>query len=214
MESLELPEDPADHLADLARTLDETYREVIIRLPDSASVSFDDEGRLHLGSREADPDPPSLDELRTRTSRLLPRVDLPEVLLEVADWTGYANAFESLTGGGSRLADLEVSVAALLVAQPCNTGLTPVASSSVPALAQDRLQHVDQNYLRTETIKAANKVLIEAQAKLPLARRWGGGFVASIDGMRFVVPIATVHARAEPEVLRTGHRGDVAQHDQ
>ena len=53
-------------------------------------MSFDDEGRLHLGSLEADPDPPSLDELRTRTSRLLPRVDLPEVLLEVADWTGYA----------------------------------------------------------------------------------------------------------------------------
>ena len=204
LESLELPEDPADHLADLARTLDETYREVIIRLPDSASVSFDDEGRLHLGSLETDPDPPSLDELRTRTSRLLPRVDLPEVLLEVADWTGYANAFESLAGGGSRLADLEVSVAALLVAQACNTGLTPVASSSVPALARDRLQHVDQNYLRTETIKAANKVLIEAQAKLPLARRWGGGFVASIDGMRFVVPIATVHARPNPRYFGRG----------
>ena len=204
LESLELPEDPADHLADLARTLDETYREVIIRLPDSASVCFDDEGRLHLGSLEADPDPPSLDELRIRTSRLLPRVDLPEVLLEVADWTGYANAFESLTGGGSRLADLEVSVAVLLVAQACNTGLTPVASSSVPALAQDRLQHVDQNYLRTETIKAANKVLIEAQAKLPLARRWGGGFVASIDGMRFVVPIATVHARPNPRYFGRG----------
>ncbi len=202
--SLELPEDPADHLADLARTLDETYREVINRLPDSASVSFDDQGRLHLGSLEADPDPPSLDELRTRTSRMLPRVDLPEVLLEVADWTGYTNAFESLTGGGSRLADLEVSVSALLVAQACNTGLTPVASSSVPALARDRLQHVDQNYLRTETIKAANKVLIEAQAKLPLARRWGGGFVASIDGMRFVVPIATVHARPNPRYFGRG----------
>ncbi len=204
LESLELPEDPADHLADLSQILDETYREVVDRLPERVSVSFDDEGRLHLGTLEAEPDPPSLKKLRALTNRMLPRVDLPQVLLEVADWTGYMSTFESLSGGGSRLRDLEVSVAALLVAQGCNTGLTPVVNSSVPALTRDRLLHVDQNYLRTETIKVANKVLIEAQAEVPLAQRWGGGFVASIDGMRFVVPIATVHARPNPRYFGRG----------
>jgi TnpA family transposase len=198
LESLDLPEDPGQHLDDLAALLDGTYREVAARLPEHTTVSFDEEGRLHLGKLEAEPEPPSLVELRNLTGRMLPAVDLPEVLLEVAEWTGYADAFESITGGGFRLGDLEVSLAALLVAQACNTGLTPVVSSEVPALTRNRLQHVDQNYLRTETIKAANAVLIEAQAKIPLARLWGGGLVASIDGMRFVVPIATVHARPNP----------------
>ncbi|MEM9596294.1 MAG: transposase, partial [Acidobacteriota bacterium] len=123
---------------------------------------------------------------------------------EVAEWTGYMGAFQSVTGGGSRLEDLEVSVAALLVAQACNTGLTPVTSTTFSPLTRDRLLHVDQNYLRTETIKAANKILIDSQAELPLVRRWGRGFVASIDGMRFVVPIATVHARPNPRYFGRG----------
>ena len=97
-----------------------------------------------------------------------------------------------------------MSIAALLVAQACNTGLTPVASTAVPALTRDRLLHVDQNYLRAETIRAANKVLIEAQAEIPLAQLWGGGLVASIDGMRLVVPIATVHARPNPRYFGRG----------
>ncbi len=50
----------------------------------------------------------------------------------------------------------------------------------VPALARDRLGHVDAHYLRTDTIKTANAVLTEAQARIPLANRRGGGHVASI----------------------------------
>jgi hypothetical protein len=37
---------------------------------------------------------------------MLPRVDLPEVLLEVFSWTGADQAFTSITGGETRLADL------------------------------------------------------------------------------------------------------------
>lgn len=33
---------------------------------------------------------------------------------------------------------------------------------------------------------------------MPLAQLWGGGLVASIDGLRFVVPVATVYAGASP----------------
>jgi TnpA family transposase len=35
---------------------------------------------------------------------------------------------------------------------------------------------------------------VNYHAKLPLAERWGGGEVASIDGLRFVVPRRTIHA--------------------
>jgi TnpA family transposase len=46
---------------------------------------------------------------------------------------------------------------------------------------------------------AANAVLVEAQSKITLAHSWGGGEVSSADGMRFVVPVRTVHASYNPK---------------
>ncbi|MBD8294060.1 Tn3 family transposase, partial [Klebsiella pneumoniae] len=43
------------------------------------------------------------------------------------------------------------------------------------------------NYLRAETITSANARLVDFQATLPLAQIWGGGEVASADGMRLCV---------------------------
>jgi len=70
------------------------------------------------------------------------------------------------------------------VAQACNIGLSPVIKNSVPALSRDRLSHLDQNYMRIETIKQANRLLIEAQADIPLACLWGGGLVAPYCSVR------------------------------
>ncbi|WP_327092461.1 transposase [Nonomuraea sp. NBC_01738] len=74
---------------------------------------------------------------------LLPRVDLPEVLVEAFAWTGADTAFTSITGGEARLGDLHVTIAALLVAHGCNIGYTPVIGSA-EALTRDRLSHVDR----------------------------------------------------------------------
>ncbi|WP_326830040.1 transposase [Streptosporangium sp. NBC_01810] len=41
----------------------------------------------------------------------------------------------------------------------------------------------------------ANVPLVEMQANLPLAQAWGGGLVAAVDGMRFVVPVPAAFAR-------------------
>jgi len=98
-------------------------------------------------------------------------------------------------------------VAAVLVAEACNIGLTPVTKASVAALTRDRLSHVDQNYVRAETIKAANANLIDYQATIPLAQVWGGGLVASADGMRFVVPVQTINAGPNPRYFGTGRGG-------
>jgi TnpA family transposase len=58
---------------------------------------------------------------------------------------------------------------------------------------------LDQHYLRPENYAAANAVFIEAQAAIGLAQTWGGGMVAAVDGMRFVVPVRTVDARPNPK---------------
>ncbi len=50
-------------------------------------------------------------------------------------------------------------------------------------------------YLSAETFSLANAPLIDARAGIPFARALGGGLVAAIDGMRFVVPVPSVYAR-------------------
>jgi len=68
----------------------------------------------------------------------------------------------------------------------------------VPALRRSRLSWVKQNFLRAETLTAANAALVAAQNAIPLARSWGGGEVASADGLRFVVPVRTIHSGPNP----------------
>jgi TnpA family transposase len=73
------------------------------------------------------------------------------------------------------------------------------------AVTRDRLSHVGQTYLRHATYRAANAALIAAQQSIGLASAWGGALVASIDGMRFVVPVPSVYARPNPKYF--GRRG-------
>ncbi|GAB2804601.1 Tn3-like element Tn3 family transposase [Streptomyces chlorus] len=202
--SLNLPAGAGEHLTARAALLDGTYREVAGRLPDNTQIVFDDDGRLHFAALEPEPEPASLLDLRAAVNAMLPRVDLPEVLLEVFSWTGADQAFTSVTGGEARLRDLPVTIAALLVAHGCNVGYTPVIGG-IDALKYGRLSHVDQTYLRLATYRAANATLIQTQASIGLAQAWGGGLVASVDGMRFVVPVPSVYARPNPKYF--GRRG-------
>jgi TnpA family transposase len=49
-----------------------------------------------------------------------------------------------------------------------------------------------------------NANLVSAQNQISLAHAWGGGEVASADGIRFVVPIRTVHAGPNPKYFGVG----------
>ena len=194
--TLSLPADPDALLAEHARALDAAYREVGGRLAANTEVSIGDDGKIHLTGLKAIEEPPSLVDLRARTTAMLPRVELPEVILEVMSWApALAEAFTAVSGGQSRLDDLPTSIAACLAAHSMNIGYRPIAKKGIPALERARLSHVFQNYVRPETLAAANAPLVARQAGLPLAQAWGGGLVAAVDGMRFVVPVPAAFAR-------------------
>ena len=202
--ALQLPEDPADLLTGHAATLDAAWRATAATLTGTTSsgdvqVSVDADGRLHVARDDALDEPASLRDLRSRVAGMLPRVDLPELILEVMAWhPGFAQAFTSVTSAPTRLSNLHISIAALLSAHAMNVGLSPVTSATA-ALTRDRLAHVDQHYLRPENYAGANAVLIDAQAGIDLAQAWGGGLLAAVDGIRFVVPVRSVDARPNPK---------------
>jgi hypothetical protein len=85
-----------ENIAKLSRQLDQTYRAVAANLPanPSARVEMSDgKEELVLTGLDKLDDPPSLIRLREAVNSRLPRVDLPEILLEIAARTGFTSKF-------------------------------------------------------------------------------------------------------------------------
>lgn len=181
----------------LGDRLAEAYERTASHLPTNAAVVLTESGgkqTVTLSGLDRLDETARLIRLREQVGMLLPRVDLPEILLEIHQRTGFADEFFHVTEAGTRIQDLAVSVCAALIAEACNIGLEPLVRKDHPALSRDRLTWVQQNYFRAETLTRANARLVAAQTRIPLAQAWGGGEVASADGLRFVVPVRTVSA--------------------
>jgi TnpA family transposase len=197
----------AAELESLGKQLDEAYRRTATDLPTNSAVTIERAGRrdvLTLTPLDKLDEPASLIALRRDATARLPRVDLTEVLLEVQAWTRFATEFRHISEGDARVSDLDLSLCAVLLAEACNIGLEPLVRPDVPALTRGRLSWVQQNYIRAETLIKANARLVDYQAQIPLAKAWGGGEVASADGLRFVVPVRTLNAGPNPKYFNTG----------
>ena len=97
--SLGYSPDPKPVLAALAEELDCTYRAVEGGLPNNPDVSFETvngKQEMSLGALDKIEDPQSLTDLRAAIAQRMPRVDLPEVLFEIATRTGFLDAFTGL----------------------------------------------------------------------------------------------------------------------
>ncbi|MBV8917195.1 MAG: Tn3 family transposase, partial [Bradyrhizobium sp.] len=192
-----LSTDAGAEVTRLSERLDAAYRTTIANLPSNASVQVDGD-ELVLTALDKLEEPASLVALRAAVQARMPRVDLPELLLEMHARTGFADGFTHASEGGARAGDIAVSLCAVLLAEACNTGFEPLIRRDTPALRRSRLSWVRQNYIRAETLTRANAALVAAQNRIPLAHVWGGGDVASADGLRFVVPIRTIHSGPNP----------------
>jgi len=199
--------DPELELQGLGHQLDAAYRTMGANLPTNTAVRIErtaGHDRLVLTPLAKLDEPPSLLALRSQVAQLLPRIDLPDALLEIHARTGFADEFTHISNSDARVTDLSISVCAVLLAEACNVGLEPFVRRDLPALTRGRFLWVQQNYLRAETIARANARLVLAQ-QIALALVWGGGEVATTDGLRFVVPVRTINAAPNPKYFGRGH---------
>jgi TnpA family transposase len=194
-------------LVKLRSQLDGAYRQTASNLPTNAAVRIEEQNgkdTLVVTGLDKLPESASLKALKEQVASMLPRVDLPEVLLEINARTGFASEFTHLSQTNARIEDLHISACAVLLAEACNIGLEPLVRSDVPALTRSRLSWVKQNYIRQETLISANARLVDAQARISLAQTWGGGEVASADGIRFTVPVRTINAGPNSKYFGVG----------
>jgi TnpA family transposase len=196
-----------ESLLPLQQKLNETYRRVVSNWPNNTSArieQIDGKDELIVTGLDKLDEPPSLIALRKEVQSRLPHVHLPEILLEIATHTDFTSEFTHITQYDSRVSDIIVSICAILMAEACNTGIEPFTRNDVAALRRSRLSWVSQNYFRNETITKANARLVTRQNQIPLVLFWGGGDVASADGLRFVVPVRTIHAGPNPKYFGIG----------
>ena len=198
---------PDEAIASLTKQLDATYRQVAARFESNESVRVDHTGKhpaLTITNLDKLEEPVSLTNLNDQVAALMPKIDLTELVLEIHAHTNFADEFTHVSESNARVDDLPVSLCAVLLAEACNIGLEPLVKHNVPALTRHRLSWVKQNYIRAETLVRANARLVDHQATLPLAMKWGGGDVASADGMRFVTPIRTINSGPNPKYFNSG----------
>jgi TnpA family transposase len=204
---LGLSPEPGVDLDRWATRLDGAYRQLADGLADNPSVRIEDrDGKDHLvltGLDKLD-EPDSLCVLRADVDSRIPVVDLPEALLEVHSWTGCLDQFTHVSDAPSRKQDMITSVAAVLVSQAMNVCMGPMVHDGIEALCLDQLFWVEQNYIRAATLTAANATLVDYHSHLPLVALWGGGELASADGLRFVVPVKTINAGPNPKYFGKG----------
>lgn len=114
--------------------------------------------------------------------RRLPEVRITDILMEVDDATGFTEAFSHLhTGAPCRD---KVGLLNVVLAEGLNLGLSKMAgATSTHDFMQ--LSRLWRWHVEGEGMDRALAMVIEAQARLPMAQYWGTGQTASSDGQFF-----------------------------
>ena len=202
----------ASYLADRARNLDWRLRRFAKQLKTNKleGVSLE---RDRLKLQQMPPvTPPEAEALDRKLDTLLPRVRITELLLEVAERTGFLNAFRDLRSGKEH--DNPSTVLAAILADGTNLGLERMANAS-EGVSYAQLAWTHNWYLSPENYQAALAMIISAHHELPFARHWGAGTSSSSDGQfirsgRSRSGAADVNAKygAEPGVKIYSHLSD------
>lgn len=167
----------------IATELDSTYRDVQDRLPENSTVRFAENGdktELILSLLNAIEETASLIVLWQRMADMLPRVDLPELILKIDARIHFAGTFTYSSEQSSRVSDWISASVQCWWLKPVTPVRSHLLRNDVAALERDRLTWTDSNYIRDETIREANAILVAAQNSVPLVNIWGDGEMASI----------------------------------
>ncbi|WP_075164623.1 Tn3 family transposase [Ktedonobacter racemifer] len=156
--------------------------------------------------------PGEVDGLARQAYDLLPRIKLPDLLLEVDAWAPFLRHFTHLQTG--ELAKDQTALLAALLGEALNLGPAKMAEACV-GMTFARISWVEDWCMRDETYTKALAEIVNFQHQHPFAAYWGDGTTSSSDGQRFPVsgrrtPGATVNLRygTEPGVSFYTHLSD------
>ncbi|WP_445450126.1 Tn3 family transposase [Enterococcus faecalis] len=186
--SLTIPNTFEEYITTRSAVLDEK-----LRTYSKLTQSFD---RISITKHDKNT-PEEADFYKRELYKLLPGIDLADLLIEVNSWTGFMNEF--VHEGTGKIPDeneLEVLFATLL-AMGLNINLGRMARTT-PNISFPQMANAKQWRMSPEAFRRAQSILVNAQIGTPLSKIWGDGTRSSSDGLRIQVGVSSVHADINP----------------
>lgn len=197
-----------EHLAALEQELEAQFARVNGRIAtgENSTVQITQRGNTRRWTLQT---PKGRDPSNHALFERLPQVSLNAVLALVQTRCGFMDALTHVLGRYRHHARDDRVLRACLIAWGTNLGLYRMAESS--DLTTNTLVRASENYLRLETVRAANTQIINAMAAMPLFRHYDidGVIHSSSDGQKFEVARPTVKAQHTPKYFGLG-KGVVA----
>lgn len=128
---------------------------------------------------------------------LLPRIDIPTLLMEVANWTKFDEQFTHASTGKVPTHNEKDILMATLIAMGTNIGLTKMANST-DGISYYQMANTAQWRLYDDALNRAQATLVNFHHKLSLPYYWGDGSTSSSDGMRVQIGVSSLHAEHNP----------------
>jgi len=126
--------------------------------------------------------PAAVEDLNAEISDMYPLVEVPDLLREVHEWTGFADLFTHVRTG-----DVPRNVSAMLagvLADATNLGPKRMASAS-KGISAHQISWMRTFHARSETYRTAQACITDAHTRHPHSRLWGNGSTSSSDGQFF-----------------------------
>ncbi|PFW76283.1 DDE transposase [Bacillus sp. AFS075960] len=155
-----------------------------------------DKGYLHLHRLEKDT-PEEAKQLSAKLYHMLPRIKLTDLLLEVANWTGFEKQFIHASTNKPPIGKEIIISLASLMAMGTNIGLTKMAEAT-PGISYHQLANASQWRMYDDALNRAQAMLVNFQHRLPLASYGGDGTTSSSDGMRVQIGVSSLNASSNP----------------
>ncbi len=134
----------------------------------------------------------------------MPTTGVADMLRMVDRDTGFIDCFEHVLGSQSRSRAHEYDLLAILVGNATNQGIYGI--SQISDRTYNQLSTIQANYLRLETLNAANDCINNATAKLPIFKHYNiqeDIIHASADGQKFEARRETFKTRYSSKYFGT-----------
>lgn len=180
---------------ELHEALEELEKTLAQALPDdSGMVRLDEDEHLVVPPLSAEDVPAEAKALKDELAGMLPFAPIASLLIELDARTHFLDCFSH--AGGRKLStsvETKRNILAVLIAMSTNLGLARMSEAC--GVSYDVLAWTMEWYVREETLREANTVIVDHHYGLELAEVFGGGTMSSSDGQRFPVRGKTVTGR-------------------
>lgn len=184
-----------EYIQDRLNNLNERLRWLSKNIKNISTISIDN-CKISI-SRLENITPKESKELSCSLYKLLPKIKLTDLLMDVARITGFHKEFIHAYTNKKPDTEDTILIMATLLGMGTNIGLNKMADAT-PGITYKQLSSVSQWRMYDDAMSRAQTVLVNYHNKLKLAKYWGEGNTSSSDGMRLQLGVSSLHADSNP----------------